>query len=283
MRQAYQSIALIGMPLPFAISLGFDFCAEHETGLRGIQNGLGIDPDAEPGLARRQATIKGRNLFDYVHFKDFPKDTKTMRAETRLMVDFGERDRNLQMFETRRMGLMRDMGKDIYSCWREDAFCVQAYSDEAREFISALHDAILSGDICLGHGVSQAFGRSPLTLAIPSRMPPEVSRKILDDDLAHDRLIAAAFETGIEARLKAAGLGFYHLRPEWTDHFETLVGRKGKPSDETEHQVIFFLNPMRQSETNYGWFTVEELDQWIDGQGPILKKNEHPSETAPSL
>jgi hypothetical protein len=35
---------------------------------------------------------------------------------------------------------------------------------------------------------------------------------------------------------------------------------------------MYFLNPMRQQENNFGWFTVEELEQWMEGKGPIPGK-----------
>lgn len=57
--------------------------------------------------------------------------------------------------------------------------------------------------------------------------------------------------------------GYYCLKPRWVSENEKL---------QTRYPVIFFLNPMRQREHDYGWFTVEELEQWTEGRGPVMKQ-----------
>ena len=34
------------------------------------------------------------------------------------------------------------------------------------------------------------------------------------------------------------------------------------------------VTPMNQKDVNFGWFTVEELEQWINGKGPIPMKKQ---------
>jgi len=62
------------------------------------------------------------------------------------------------------------------------------------------------------------------------------------------------------------------MSPYWVGAFQSLAGRTGKPTDDTEHPVIFFLNPKDQVNNNHGWFTVEDLDKWISGTGPVIRK-----------
>lgn len=270
MRTAWSNIELIGAPA-YAISLGFDFCAEHESGIKTLQRGFRLDDKAGPGLVRRQSNASADHLRDAVWFKDYPKATKTMPAETRLMVDFSPSERSHDAFHSRRNGIANRGSSAISTAWSQSGFTIRAFTPEDRAFVEVLHQAILAGDLTIGHGPAEAFGRSPLTLAIPSRMPDELKQKIMDDDIAHENLRAAAADTGIAERLETAGIRTYALMPQWTEFFTSVVGREGKPSDDTEHPVIFFLNPERQAENNSGWFTVEELDQWIEGAGPILK------------
>lgn len=40
---------------------------------------------------------------------------------------------------------------------------------------------------------------------------------------------------------------------------------------ETVGITMFWLNPVSQTENNFGWFSLPELRQWLDGQGPIVK------------
>jgi hypothetical protein len=111
-------------------------------------------------------------------------------------------------------------------------------------------------------------------LAITSRIPESADADIIKTDLDHIRLTKAASKTKIKikldkaraARVNKSGrstFGYYALSPSWL-----------KSDRESKHPVMFWLNPMDQQDNNYGWFTVEELEQWIQGKGPIPKTQE---------
>jgi hypothetical protein len=57
--------------------------------------------------------------------------------------------------------------------------------------------------------------------------------------------------------------GYFALSPRWAFDNE---------KDKTKHPVMFWLNPQNQKDNNFGWYTVEELDQWINGEGPVPKE-----------
>ena len=92
----------------------------------------------------------------------------------------------------------------------------------------------------------------------------EEKAEMLERDQDARRLQAAAEKTGIAKKLKKAGLGWHALQPAWRDFFKDPVYR-------SRYKVIFFLNPEGQDKYNSGWFTVEELLQWIKGKGPIIR------------
>src|SRR3546814_19195425 len=60
---------------------------------------------------------------------------------------------------------------------------------------------------------------------------------------------------------------YFALCPKWTSP-GLIEGRT------TAHPVIFFLNPAQQDKNNHGWYTVEELEQWLDGKGPVPTRSE---------
>ena len=78
----------------------------------------------------------------------------------------------------------------------------------------------------------------------------------------------SAAATGIEEVLKKAGKRYYALSPRWA---ASIKGTKNGEV-ETKYGVVFWLNPCDQYKNNYGHFTVEELQQWAKGEGPIPKK-----------
>lgn len=78
------------------------------------------------------------------------------------------------------------------------------------------------------------------------------------------QLQTAAEKTGIAKKLKKSRPQLDALKPAWRDFFED-------PVYQSEYKVIFFLNPEGQNKYNSGWFTVEELLQWIKGKGPVIR------------
>src|SRR3546814_16244788 len=89
----------------------------------------------------------------------------------------------------------------------------------------------------------------------------------LEADLEAKRLSDAAEATGIKEKIDALPIQrgpfsmkrYFALHPKWTTT-GLIEGRS------TIHPVIFFLNPAKQDQNNYGWFTVEELDKWLTGK-----------------
>jgi hypothetical protein len=70
-------------------------------------------------------------------------------------------------------------------------------------------------------------------------------------------------DTKIEEKIKKADLRYFALSPRWCND-----GEKTR----TKYPIVFWLNPHDQHIYNSGWFTVEELEQWISKTGPVLKK-----------
>jgi hypothetical protein len=114
-----------------------------------------------------------------------------------------------------------------------------------------------------------------LVLAVTSKVPEELNKGMVEGDLDFIKLEEAVKRTGIVEKLKKAGnkarnkstspytqtFGYYALSPKWE-----------QKDSNSKHPVVFFLNPMDQSNNNHGWFTVEDLELWIKGKGPIPKE-----------
>lgn len=174
---------------------------------------------------------------------------------------------------------------DAQSQWDGRGFAITAYSEAAKTFLRDLRAAFIAGDVAawIGGGHDASFSRGGLIIAIASRVPEETRRTMLEDDKDAARLEKAAEATGIRKRLQQARqnsgkpvalppYGYFALSPRWVKNFRRMDDDKPL-ADSTAHPVFFWLNPYRQSEFNTGWFTVEELDQWIAGTGPVVKSS----------
>lgn len=133
---------------------------------------------------------------------------------------------------------------------------------EDATFLKRLHQAFLDKDVAIWLGGSGPFQNAGLCIGITSLIPNEGKKTMAAADLDNIDLQEAADKTNIIARLKAAKCTFYACSPRWASEKE----RKS-----TKYSMVFWLNPIDQKDNNYGWFTVEELEQWIRGVGPIPK------------
>ena len=258
-------------------ALGFDFCAEHETTTKTLDQMLGID-HTRLGIGGRSMNIS-IDACNLVMGHTRKRRSKIAPNGERLMwvaQDASERGETLKAGKTpydHPSHYFRDEdGQRFTAAWDERGFAIRAFG---KEEIKALDDVIAAfeaGDITISRGRSAPFGGSGLNIIITSRLSEEVKKQVLDQDIAHLELCMADLDTGIRERLQKSKRGYYALSPKPASFFTSVGERKRPIAEETCEKVVYFLNPHEQSLYNSGWFTVEDLDAWIRGEGPIVKK-----------
>lgn len=252
------------------VSLGFDFCAEHEWGIKGIQAAFGLDTK-KLGIDKRAQTQEVK-----VHAFDFKakctyrtpegkwKDRKFTAYALTTDCDMGWQKPEDWEANAKREFRFQAADKDLVAaCWDEDAFAIATSNKEHRDL---LLEAIKQKDTAIGHlkTTLAAFENSSLGVFIRSRLPKELLDGCYAEDLDYQNLQKAAKDTDIYSKVPT---NRYHaLSPKWLKDF--------KKHSETKHPVMFWLNPTGQDENNCGWYTVEELEQWMKGKGPIPKGKE---------
>jgi hypothetical protein len=258
---------------PCGILLGANFCGEHEMGIKNLLRafrGMPVDeanskricdfsrirvkgnPDQilwheEPGLAILAAPRSIQWVGRDVYIPEKPRRKAGRKAES----------------EPRYLPPMTQ-GR-----WDDSEFAVATRDPDLIGLLRDLYQALLAGDAVL-HLASSDNPFQPvlgLAIAIESRVPQAAKDqfKAAHEDLY--RLQDAAKATGIESRLTQAGKRTMALSPAWA----TSIKSTHRGEIVTSHPVVFFLNPVDQDKANYGWFTVEDLDLWTRGQGPIPK------------
>jgi len=265
----------------FTMVLEANFTAEHEFGVEDLRHLLGI---TGAGLGIESRSMSGEMRFpneimsfegERPHFQTKGRKDPVRYLECSKHTSLNNSDQNAIFKHMRHP--YRDQA--ALAEWDGGGFRILAYSDEARNAVADLEAALRSGDfaVWIGGTGNNPFAQGGLVLAIPSRVPQSAKDVMLENDLDARRLAEAAAATGIRDRLLEVNkevppysferrCGFYALSPKWVEGFEPM-GRKLI----TEYPVVFFLNPMKQNENNHGWYTVEELDAWIAGEGPIPK------------
>ena len=233
----------------FGIHLPADFTAEHEWGIVDMKKCFGIpNPEitCEPfGLVRRKATKVPDNI-------SFIEDEKNVYFfMDRYKFQAGRIPTDLTYFRDGIGGAWDGNGFGVVVPKENQKYCAR---------ILEIKQAIENCDVAVFLGGGGVFENSGLNVAISSRIPKENIKMWEDGDQKNAKLYKDADETGIKKKLEDANLKYYALSPS----------RPGK-NMKTKHKVVFWLNPRDQESVNYGMFTVENLEQWIKGEGPIPK------------
>jgi hypothetical protein len=255
----------------FAIVLAADYTAEHEWGFERIGSILGQRRDAEAGLERYRcsdAAAFARNhawrtgtLTTSVDVGD-GKWAKRKFSHTTLVVD-GDLGWSGGKVDDHLIGRPYDLETDFTGAWSDRGFAVTAWNAAAAGRLAELAAAFADGNLCLWTAGGGVFKNPGLVVAAFDRIPEHISTTVRDAHLETARLREATAATGIEETLTGAGLSWFALSPRWADGFRDL---------ETEHPVVFWLNPRNQGANNHGWFTVEQLEAWSRGEGPVPKE-----------
>lgn len=255
-------------------NLSADYCAEHEWGIKKIDEVWNRNPETHKLMVNDKAlkklffSISKCGEYALLYFADwcYTKPPETGCDKT----DLFKFNRELYLsspLPIRKAKKKKDVTEvsvpQIASAWDEDEFALLVCGKDLVEKLQQVHEALKKGDAAIWLGGGGVFQRAGFCIAIYSLLPESVIvlwKEYYEDQ---NKLKKASEKTGIAERIQKAKLGFYSLSPKW-------VTEDKKTS--TKYSVIYWLNPREQSKNNSGWFTVEELEQWIAGTGPIPNK-----------
>lgn len=230
------------------VNLDSDACAEHEFGIGGLKRALGMPLDP---LDPKTYGLKGRTVTKFE-----PKQFFYRREEDASCLVF---QANGIWFDNWRHLDLEQMPMEVSAAWDDGGFGIVVPNEHA-QFLADLFLGFQNRNAALWLGGGRAFKNPGLQIFIASRLPAEADQGFLEVDVKRYSLKQAAEATGIEKVLKEAGKEYFALSPRWADEAETVLE--------------FWLNPSDQQNNNYGWFSLEELRDWIKGKGPIPKKQQ---------
>ena len=236
------------------INLGADHCAEHEWGIKGIKESFKLNDNEEVfGIAKRIINASPENLM----FKKVKIKNKIHYVLILLRHTYG-----IIFDEDYKKWLPSDLipfsDKNMACAWDENSFGI-VVTKEFKNEIESLYESFKNKDIAIGVAPSKAFSNGGLVFTITSKLPQEIIDDIYEKDLDYYNLQNTATATGIYDVLKNKGKKYYALSPRW--------------KDENKNELVFWLNPAEQRKYNYGWFTIEDLEDWANDKGKIIMKN----------
>lgn len=269
------------------VLLAADYTAEHEMGIRPLLASLSID---DQGMFLDGRSMQ-RGESDYYTIVKFDK-TSTYYLEGKKPIKTKEkvialvhRDGFGNELSTAKMhGVRYKLDTDIAGAWDDREFFIAGWTDKGKQAVEMIAEGMKIGDLSIwtGGAGGNPFSRNGLVIVRTSMVPEEQREQMRVADQARIDLTAAAQATGIIAKLdkfnqpaeanrpgdrltfREKPRGYYALAPQMISAEEMV--KRG-----TKHNVTFFLNPHSQTKYNHGWYTVEELEQWIKGKGPVIK------------
>lgn len=252
-----------------AFNLSSDFCAEHEWGIKQLVRDWNRD-DITKKIEASEKSLDGLGFsvsnggncalmyYSVRTYRKFPANN----CDSSDLLTFS------QELQFRNYGNYNDPKDNVrtklVTAWSEADFGILVRSAEYVSYLQQLYDAFRIGDVCMWIATSgNPFENGGFCLAINSRLPEELKTKWKSDYDEKIKLNAASEATGIEQKLKNANKRYYCLQPKWIPK-----------NTESKHPVFYWLNPAQQDIHNYGWFTVEQLEEWCENRGPVIMRNE---------
>lgn len=261
MRKAYHKAGFIeDSGKVIGISLGYDYCAEHEIGINHIKEALGIGTNTkaakkDPWVRHQVTKFPDANVITSFSKSEaalcFIESERQAKYITEYQPDYIKKNTALSLYGNEKLA----------TAWDHASFGIHVKGKENVEKLKVIYEAFQRCDIAQGVKNDGPFGGSGLVFIIESEIQEELKEQTREEHRSHDRLLQAAEKTGIEKKLMESGCRYYALSPKWQD-----------PENESKG-VRWWLNPMNQHNNNCGWYGLMELEQWAMGKGPIPKKN----------
>jgi len=248
------------------VNLGASFCAEHEWGVKRLNQCLGINSDSKVmGIKRYHV---GKVAEGVITLMEEPNDVALIIEEPsswnkRDKIDNVSRELTFSSYSKT---------PDFATAWDEKSLGIRVKGEKNIKKLKRVHEALLNNDAAVWLGGGHVFENAGLVIGIVSLIPKEMKDTMKAAHEDRKKLEDASEKCGIKQRIDEINnnfskehpgcydtpLGYFALSPSW------------KRSDmKTKHPVMYWLNPRHQDKVNYGWFTVEQLEQWIEGKGPI--------------
>jgi hypothetical protein len=265
MRRGYQEFGIIEEDgIFYGISLGWDFCAEHEWGIKDLKRLLGIN-DSKIGIEGRTITKSDEVIFI--------KDKKQALLRTKPWICKPEQ--KIKDLLPSELYIHDGDGKKIATAWSGSEFGVLVEGKENIEKLEELYNNFKNKNITIASikGTLPVFSNSSLSLLIKDRLPKEALDSMYNVDKSALDLVEYEKEIGVTAlKEKVRGNGykgekyFCACSPRWID-YENKENREAiKQKLETKYDIQFWINYSDDDE-NYGWYTAEEIIKWLSTPG----------------
>ena len=267
MRRAYNNKSLlIENGVFYGVSLGYDFCSEHEWGIKGIREKFGINSNVL-GVDGRK--INKSNVI-------FKKDNNLCVLTSHDPYWYSDKKEEHQIKDLLPHELV-GMYHEFECAWDERDFCIATKNKDQFNYIEELYEAFKNNNIVITFLNSKlpVFENSSLSILILDRLPEEAKQEMYNVDKKQVDLYEYEKKIGV-TKLKENGAGykkekyFMACSPRWINYEDPVEREKQKQKMGTEYDIMFWIN-YSDDDDNYGWYKAEDIIKWLSTPGLKLK------------
>lgn len=292
MRVAYNDFGLIWSDSEFpeiiGIKLGYDFTAEHEHGTKPLAKLLeinGFDPTvAKPKKSHIGVNARTINSVDNVYIGDFEIDSHHyyyLYVGDIFYGDGPDKKKIEARIKSQMAVNLEQMieASSVATAWSDSDICFVCKIPNLPKYFL---DNMKKKNVFFGRLVHS--GAASFSMVLISKIPDETADMMMKDDMSIIELNKIDESIGIREALKkkdrdwslahpnamTSPWGFMALSPR-------LIKDSKKEKYDTKHPLIYWLNPRNQELISAGWYTVEDLETWLNGEpGKIVSADDWP-------
>ncbi len=291
MKRASQDNGLIVDEDKFiGIALGYDYCAEHEWGISDLKRICGM-PDASkksmgvinrtitkvPPLMFIEETYKkrkvailytGQSWYGQKQMENLPHDLRNWKKDL-----IGNEKWNNEHPNS------RGDKDNIITAWDGSSFGVAVMGDNEVKWLKELKTAIEEKRLTIAIAnlrTKNPFAGSSLCLMITDRIPQETLDALYMGDKEYFDLEDYEEKIGMKKiiqknRGKCGELHYFMAcSPKWINYHNKEAREEKKGEYNTKYDIIYWIN-YSDDDGNYGWYTVEEIREWLTGNKKLTE------------
>jgi len=293
MRKASQNYGFIVENDKFiGIALGYDYCAEHEWGIKDLKRSCGMQEANKKNMRIKNRII---NKCPLLIFKETVKKKKNFailytgrswdtseNAENYIPHDLKNFEDDLIWREKYNIEHPNNDNKDnIITAWDEGSFGIAVMGEKEIKFLKELHEELKKCNIAIAVANFRAinpFAGSSLCILITDRIPKEtIDVLYYADKEFYDR---EDYEEKIGMKKIINKYGnkngyngdkyFMACSPKWIDYDNVENREKLKKELNTKYNIHYWIN-YSDNDNNHGYYSVEEIKKWLTGKKKLTE------------
>lgn len=289
MKKAYNDHAILTLEDKFiGISLGYDYCAEHEWGINGIKEEFKIKE-----LNKKTMGIESRKITtcpDTLFFKRDGNYALLWFVTSWFNTPEELKDRIPYPFENYKSEINSKIKyhpnddekiEPLITAWSENHFGIAVKGKKEVNWLEELYVAFKNKNIAITHlnlSGENPFANASLSIIIPDRLPQNVLDSIYMVDKKKQDLIDYEKNIGMTKLIKNKGNCngykgenyFLTCNPRWIDYEDEKNRKKEKKEKKTRYDIMYWVNYPDNNDI-CGLYTVEEIRKWLKTSGLKLK------------